>query len=83
MKLNRIFVDFNNADEEGRIRLIVAGAIGDFKAQGIILVEGLELILDDHQEFRVKGIVEFSKSENIWVGRIDWNALEPSEIAHQ
>lgn len=76
MILPSIFVDFNNADTEGKVRLNVNGALRDIKAKSIIMKEGLELLLDDEDEFRVKGVVEFSKKENIWVAKVDWSKLE-------
>lgn len=73
-----IFVDFNNLDQDGRVRLITAGALHDIKTKNIKLFEGLELLLDDNQEFKGPGVVEFSKSENIWVARFDWKNMEQS-----
>jgi len=68
-----LFADFNNADKEGRIRLITTGTIDDLKSQNVTLVQGLEVLLDDHDELTTTGIVEYSESENIWVAKIDWN----------
>jgi hypothetical protein len=63
--LNTIFVDLNNTDIQQRVRLNTVGALHDIKTKGILLEEGLELILDDRQEFTVRGIAKFSKEENI------------------
>jgi hypothetical protein len=71
-----ICVDFNNLDKEGRVRLITAGALHDIQSKNIKLFDGLELLLDDSQEFKGPGVVEFSKSENIWVARFDWENME-------
>jgi len=73
-----IFVDFNNADQEGRIRLNTAGALHDIITKNINLVDSLEVLLDDRQEFNGVGILEFSKSENIWVAGVDWSNMEVS-----
>jgi hypothetical protein len=75
-KLDKVFVDFNNADKEGRIRLTTYGTRRDIKEKNIQLKNGLELLLDDEDELSTPGIVEFSKEENIWVAKIDWNLLK-------
>lgn len=67
-----IFADFNNTDKENRVRLNTNGSLNDIKAKNIKMVDGLELLLDDGDEFKIKGVVEFSKNENIWVARCDW-----------
>jgi hypothetical protein len=74
-----IFVDLNNTDSKGRVRLNTAGALNDIKTKNITLKDGLEVLLDDRQEFRVKGISEFSKQENIWVAKPDWSSCEEYE----
>jgi hypothetical protein len=74
--LTTLFADFNNADKEGRIRLITAGTINGLKSQNVILVQGLEVLLDDHDELTATGIVEYSDSENIWVAKINWNSFK-------
>jgi hypothetical protein len=68
---NKIFVDFNNADTKGRIRLNTAGTLEDLKKYHITLVEGLEVILDDNDGLVTKGIVKYSEEENIWVAIIN------------
>ncbi|MET3503510.1 hypothetical protein ABIC45_005147 [Mucilaginibacter rubeus] len=74
--MESIFVDFNNADVEGRVRLNAQGTLANIKAQNIELSNGLRLILDDEQELKAIGIVQFSENENIWVAKIDWNDLK-------
>ncbi|GAB3922369.1 hypothetical protein [Mucilaginibacter myungsuensis] len=66
-----LFADFNNNDREGRLRLNLNGTIKDLEAKGMILSEGLEVILTDGDELSVLATIEFSKSENIWVGKFD------------
>jgi hypothetical protein len=75
-QLETIFVDFNNTDTQQRVRLITSGALNDIKERGIKLYAGLHLLLDDRQEFKVKGTVEFSEEENIWVARVHWEELD-------
>jgi hypothetical protein len=70
--LQTIIADFNNTDKENRVRLNTNGSLNDIKTKSIKMKDGLELLLDDGDEFKIKGVVEFSKSENIWVARCDW-----------
>jgi hypothetical protein len=69
--MQRVFVDFGNADVEGRVRLNTAGTIDDLCDQGIELVEGLELTL--YQEYvEMKAVVTYSLEEQMWVAKVDW-----------
>jgi hypothetical protein len=47
------------------------GAQGDFRALGIQPSAGMQVLLDDMEEFCTKGIIEHDESEG-WVARIDW-----------
>jgi len=71
----KIYGDFNNADELGRIRLSVAGAEEDIARLGLTLKEGMEIEVTDTHSLSAEGIVRFSDSENIWVAEIDWDKL--------
>ena len=72
----KIFVDFNNADKNGRVRLNVSGSVEDIKSNGIILQNGLLVLLDDDDGLKTLGKLTFSEEENIWVAEIDWKDLE-------
>lgn len=68
---HRVFVDFGNADDKGRVRLNTAGTIDDLCNQGIELVEGLELLL--YQEYvEMKAVVTYSLEEQMWVAKVGW-----------
>jgi general stress protein 26 len=73
--LNRIYVDFNNDDSKGRIRLITNGTINDLKIKNIELESGINLLLfnaDDADDIlEAIGTVEFSEEEKIWVAVIN------------
>ena len=79
----RVYVDFQNADPMGRLRLTAAGTLEDLARQGVQLREGLVLDLysDDsdeaggRDELRVPGRVEFADDERAWVAVIDWTAI--------
>jgi len=74
--VDSIFADFHNSDKEGRVRLNTAGTFEDLKLKNIVLTAGMQVMLDDHEEFNILGIVEFSETENIWVAKIDWKDLD-------
>lgn len=71
----KIFADFNNTDKRRYLRLNTRGALDDIEKQNIKLEEGLEVLLYDHDELEVLGIVEFSLEEDIWVAKIDWRLI--------
>ena len=74
--MTTIYVDFQNLDTVGRVRLNTIGSIEDLNRQGTILAAGLGLYLYG-DEFEVPGIVEFSEEEHIWVARFDWEKRRP------
>ncbi len=75
-----IEVDFNNCDREGRVRLNTIGAIQSLNESQIRLRNGLEVELTSGDTFPIKGIVEYSDSEHIWVARFDLNDLRNKEL---
>ena len=70
----RVFADFHNADVKGRVRLNCAGTVEDLKRQGIVLRDGLSLIIYS-EELEVEGTVHYSEEEKLWIAVIDWNAI--------
>ena len=70
----RIYVDFQNADTQGRVRLNTRGTLRDLQAQGVTLSEQLQVTLYS-EEFEANGRAHFSVEENIWVAQIDWKQL--------
>jgi hypothetical protein len=75
-----IEVDFNNCDQEGRVRLNTIGAIQSLNESRVTLRNGLEVELTSGDTFPIKGIVEYSDSEHIWVARFDLSDLRDKEI---
>jgi hypothetical protein len=75
-----IEVDFNNCDQQGRVRLNTVGAIRSLNASQVMLRNGLEVELTSGDFFPIKGIVEYSDSESIWVARFDLNDLRDKEM---
>jgi hypothetical protein len=78
MSLSRIFVDFHNADEHGRLRLNCSGTIEDLARQQIELENGQQLMLYG-EDLEIDGIVQFSEEEKIWVAVIDWDQIRQVE----
>jgi hypothetical protein len=69
-----IYVDFNNCDAQGRVRLNTVGSLQDLASTGVRLEDGVALHLTDN-ELEVNGTAEFSKEENIWAARFNWDEL--------
>ena len=78
MKYPRIFADFHNADEQGRLRLNCIGTIEDLSSQNIKLEDGQLLALYD-EELEVEGVVQYSQEESLWVAVIDWKQIRQVE----
>ncbi|MEG4306426.1 hypothetical protein [Microcoleus sp. D3_18a_C4] len=78
MKYPRIFADFHNADEEGRLRLNCVGTIEELSCQNIKLEDGKFLALYD-EELEVDGVVQYSEEEILWVAVIDWKQIRQVE----
>ncbi|TAD99647.1 MAG: hypothetical protein EAZ68_17915 [Oscillatoriales cyanobacterium] len=74
MNYPRIFADFHNADEQGRLRLNCVGTIEDLSRQNIKLQDGQLLAFYD-EELEVDGVVQYSEEESLWVAAIDWKLL--------
>jgi hypothetical protein len=78
MSSSRVFVDFHNADAQGRLRLNCIGSIEDLGHQRAGLKNGQSLTLYS-EDLEVDGVVEFSEEEKIWVALIDWNQIREVE----
>ncbi len=78
MNYPRIFADFHNADEQGRLRLNCVGTIEDLSRQNIKLQDGQLLAFYD-EELEVDGVVQYSEEESLWVAAIDWKQIKQLE----
>ncbi|QEI40739.1 hypothetical protein BMF77_01311 [Dolichospermum sp. UHCC 0315A] len=74
----RVFADFNNADEEGRLRLNCIGTIEDLSRQKVELQDGQTLTFYS-EDLEVEGMIKHSTEENIWVAVIDWDNIRQVE----
>jgi hypothetical protein len=75
MNTPRIFADFHNADNQGRIRLNCIGTVEDLARQNIELQDGKLLTLYS-EDLEVEGVVQYSTEEYLWVAAINWNAIK-------
>ncbi len=83
MATPRVYADFQNLDDENRLRLTCAGTRRDLERQGIELRDGMTLTFytddanDEGQsdELQAEGVVQFNEAENCWVAAIDWHAI--------
>lgn len=71
----RVFVDFQNTDPKGRVRLTTVGTLRDLDQLGLVLREGLEVLLYC-LELEAEGAVTFSTEENLWVAELDWDKVQ-------
>ena len=79
----RVYADFQNLDDENRLRLTCAGTRRDLERQGIELRQEMKLTLytddaNEHgqpDELLAEGVVQFNDAENCWVAKIDWEAI--------
>jgi hypothetical protein len=78
MSVSRVFVDFHNADEQGRLRLNCIGTIEDLARQQAELENGQRLTLYG-EDLEVDGVVQFSEDEKVWVATIDWSQIREVE----
>ncbi|QKQ76995.1 hypothetical protein [Nostoc sp. TCL240-02] len=75
MNTPRIFADFHNADNQGRLRLNCIGTVEDLARQNIELQDGKLLTLYS-EDLEVEGVIQYSTEEYLWVAAIDWNAIK-------
>jgi hypothetical protein len=75
-KIPKLFADFNNADQQGRVRLNTNGTFEDIKKLGLELKEGIEVLLDDNDSLTTIGKIKYSDEEKIWVAEISWDNIK-------
>jgi hypothetical protein len=79
----RVFTDFQDLDDQNRLRLTCPDTLQDLARQDIQLHEGLHLTFFTYDanvgwhvdEILAKGVVHFSDEEHCWVATIDWMGL--------
>ena len=83
MDIPKLFVDFNNADKLGRIRLNTNGTFADIDRLNIELKENMQVLLNDDDTLTTIGIIKYSSEEKIWVAEINRNIIDHSEARDQ
>ena len=79
MSVARIYADFHNADEQGRLRLNCVGTIEDLARYRVELRDGEKLVLYS-EELEVDGVVQYSDVERLWVAAIDWQQIRELDV---
>jgi hypothetical protein len=82
----RIYADFQNLDDENRVRLDSRGTAKDLVRLGILLSDGLEVTLytDDADargqpdDLLVDGVVRLAENSADWIADVDWSSLRHS-----
>ena len=74
MSVARIYADFHNADEQGRLRLNCVGTIEDLARYRVELRDGEKLVLYS-EDLEADGVVQYSEIERLWVAAIDWHQI--------
>ena len=80
MSSTRVYTDFHNADEQGRLRLNCVGTIEDLSHHNSPLSRNQLLVLYS-EELEVDEVAEYSENERLWVARIDWSKIRELEEA--
>ena len=79
MSVARIYADFHNADEQGRLRLNCVGTIEDLARYRVELRDGEKLVLYS-EELEVDGVVQYSNVERLWVAVVDWQQIRELDV---
>lgn len=78
MHTPKVFTDFHNADDQGRLRLNCIGTVEDLARQHIELQEG-QLFTLSSEDLEVDGVVQYSEAEKLWVAAINWQQIRQDE----
>jgi hypothetical protein len=71
----RVWVDFNNSDAQGRVRLNTVGTIESLNSLELVLRSGLGATFYCFEREQ-DGEVVFSEEEHLWVGLLNGAARE-------
>jgi hypothetical protein len=74
----RIWVDFQNCDSMGRVRLNTVGTLQDLDQLGVVLRDGLKVSLYC-LELETEGVVVYSEEDRGWVGAVDSDRVRDRE----
>jgi hypothetical protein len=71
----KIYVDFQNADSAGRVRLNTNGSLRDLEALPNGPADGTVVRLEA-EELATGGVLRYSTDEHLWVAELDWSDIE-------
>jgi hypothetical protein len=69
----RIYADFNNSDEQGRVRLNTVKSLEDLEQNKATIKDGLSVVLYMSGELEVHGTLIFQ--DGIWNGIPEWATI--------
>ena len=69
----RVYADFQNCDDHGRIRLNTAGAQLDLDGEAVDLADGMELVVYS-EDLEASGVAR-RLDEGGWGVEIDWSKV--------
>jgi len=83
MSTLKVYADFNNLDDQNRLKLTCAGTIRDLARLGIEPREGMALtfFMDDADdegrpdELLARGVVHYDEETGTWVASVDWSTV--------
>ncbi len=75
----RIYADFNNQDELGRVWLHSEGSLRDIRQQERLLRPGLPVILysDENDYVEVDAVLVYDEQHHVWLA--DWSGSTAQE----
>jgi hypothetical protein len=68
----RVYADFNCQDEDGKVRLDVAGSLTDLKGVATTIANGTRVILYVPNELEVEANLNFDSNREIWLATPDY-----------
>jgi hypothetical protein len=76
----RIFADFNDQDEQGRVLLHIGESLRDIEKHKQSIRPGLPVILytDDDDGLQVSAVLEYDADHQIWVA--DWSDSQAATL---
>ncbi len=88
MTFPKVYADFQNLDDDNRLRLTSAGTRLDLERLAIELSEDLILTFytDDEDEnggvdrLLAEGVVHFDEGGLCWVAAVDWSAVRRASV---
>ena len=78
-EIAKLFADFNNADQHGRIRLNNNITLEDIKKLKIELKQGMQILLNDNHGLTAISQIKYSHEEKIWVAEIDLDDIKHND----